>query len=598
MPSHAFRHRLLAAAALAPLASIPAHAAPVPVVDTRSSSPVTNVSREHLENLPVGRRPEDLIRTCPSNTIPTISRQPDVLIDGKPLVDLNCVQPADIDMIEVYQVHNAARAEYGAPPLVWDPALVQSSAGVAQQRVRTGTLEHSSREGRGTVRENISQGLPWWSTRQLMANWEKEKKNFVPGIFPNVSRTHNWYDIGHWAQMIWIQTVLIGCTKATGGSAAWLVCHYNPGGNKDGKTVGIPPLQTQQVASAPDATIRPRLIGGDYGGKIAQGETPKTELPWHPQFNPHGKRPEVDQELVLDATEQSTGGRIDYDEFVKPGVATSLFDLGIYGKIEPWDNSGLAYQSFDRDPDHEYVGLSEAFAEIRIPLIGDLPAADLSYEYGYDGGLFVGYDMGSFRLESEVAYKKADLESFDTAIEGVPETTVDTKVEQPNLPKAEVFNSNGANDANANSSEDSTEADEPDAKVEEGDDGTVEGMAPVQTAKNEDFNPCRVPITKSSSMIPEELYVLTLQAEFVAKKGDLESLRGYERLAREIADGVKAGEIKGLDPGYATEVAQKIGAILDAAVGPVSTSVQQPELPTQEVYNPADAQKCSVDDVM
>ena len=27
----------------------------------------------------------------------------------------------------------------------------------------------------------------------------------------------------------------------------------------------------------------------------------------------------------------------------------------------------------------------------------------LDHEYGYDGGLFVGYDMGAFRLEGEVA---------------------------------------------------------------------------------------------------------------------------------------------------------------------------------------------------
>src|SRR4026208_1740701 len=33
----------------------------------------------------------------------------------------------------------------------------------------------------------------------------------------------------------------------------------------------------------------------------------------------------------------------------------------------------------------------------------------LDSEYGYDGGLFVGYDLGAFRIEAEVSYKKADL---------------------------------------------------------------------------------------------------------------------------------------------------------------------------------------------
>ena len=50
----------------------------------------------------------------------------------------------------------------------------------------------------------------------------------------------------------------------------------------------------------------------------------------------------------------------------------------------------------------------------------DIGAVDnamrLSYEYGYDGGLFVGYDLGAFRIEAEAAYKKADLEGFNTII--------------------------------------------------------------------------------------------------------------------------------------------------------------------------------------
>src|SRR5688572_22106740 len=39
-------------------------------------------------------------------------------------------------------------------------------------------------------------------------------------------------------------------------------------------------------------------------------------------------------------------------------------------------------------------------------------AVSLNHEYGFDGALFVGYDLGAFRLEAEAAYKKADLDSF------------------------------------------------------------------------------------------------------------------------------------------------------------------------------------------
>ncbi|MFN3387428.1 MAG: OmpA family protein [Allosphingosinicella sp.] len=45
-------------------------------------------------------------------------------------------------------------------------------------------------------------------------------------------------------------------------------------------------------------------------------------------------------------------------------------------------------------------------------------ALTLNHEYGYDGGLFVGYDLGGFRLEGEVSYKKADLESFQSNFPG------------------------------------------------------------------------------------------------------------------------------------------------------------------------------------
>ena len=43
-------------------------------------------------------------------------------------------------------------------------------------------------------------------------------------------------------------------------------------------------------------------------------------------------------------------------------------------------------------------------------------AVTLDHEYGYDGGAFVGYDLGAFRIEGEVSYKKADIESFQTLI--------------------------------------------------------------------------------------------------------------------------------------------------------------------------------------
>jgi OOP family OmpA-OmpF porin len=40
----------------------------------------------------------------------------------------------------------------------------------------------------------------------------------------------------------------------------------------------------------------------------------------------------------------------------------------------------------------------------------------VDHEYGYDGAGFVGYDLGAFRLEAEVAYKRARIDELETVI--------------------------------------------------------------------------------------------------------------------------------------------------------------------------------------
>jgi len=43
-------------------------------------------------------------------------------------------------------------------------------------------------------------------------------------------------------------------------------------------------------------------------------------------------------------------------------------------------------------------------------------AITADYDYGYDGALFVGYDLGSFRVEAEAAYKRAAFDRYDTTL--------------------------------------------------------------------------------------------------------------------------------------------------------------------------------------
>jgi hypothetical protein len=71
----------------------------------------------------------------------------------------------------------------------------------------------------------------------MIASWSAERSRFRPGIFPAVSRTGNWADIGHYSQMIWPATTRVGCAIASSARVDVLVCRYAPAGNIDGRRV-------------------------------------------------------------------------------------------------------------------------------------------------------------------------------------------------------------------------------------------------------------------------------------------------------------------------------------------------------------------------
>lgn len=263
-------------------------------VKTESASPVSTVSREQLEELPTNRRLEDLLRTCPAQTIPTAGGGTQVNLRGLGATaqpSINCIRPDDIAMIDVYRAHNSERSLYGYRPLVWNITLADGAQNYANQLARTGQLVHASREGRGTVRENLSSGLPNWTANQLMGNWLGEKPLFRPGIFPDVSISGDWSQVGHYSQMIWPTTTDIGCGLAVGGRFSWLVCRYDPGGNKDGKPVGYAAMPSpRHIVSSTPSMPSPRHVVGMTPAmptpRQVVGSTPATVPVSDPQAAP------------------------------------------------------------------------------------------------------------------------------------------------------------------------------------------------------------------------------------------------------------------------------------------------------------------------
>ena len=406
------------------------------------------VTREQLEQLPVGHRPADLVASCPTDTVPTITSRA-AAGAGAMALSLTCAAPADKGMVEIYRTHNAVRAEYGAPPLVRDPALELGAGQYVGELLRVGRPVHASRTGRGNIRENISQGLPGWSPGQLLQAWVRERANFVPGTFPNVSRTHNWYDVGHWAQMIWVRTVLIGCARAAGISASFLVCRYGPGGNRDGEQVGIPPreytvaaptLPTTEVFT-PRPQPQPRTV---------QTTTPATDTmtvrtapafdlgiyaggAWTTDWFRIGEQPE---DLFIDFDNSLIGlppNMFGYDGTIllppmvtAPPVCTAAPDAGSVPLTDRLDGSE-AKLYFDISVGQN-INLDDYLKLLR--------EAQANWKAANEAGA----NGASANVERAAADLKTAQKLYQRAYKAAANNTVDTEVLPPDLPTKEVYN--------------------------------------------------------------------------------------------------------------------------------------------------------------
>jgi len=134
--------------------------------------------------------------------------------------------------------HNRERAARNVPALRWDPGLAASAASYGPALSALGGLRHSPRANRPGQAENL-----WMGTRgafapeQMVGSWIEERQYFRAGIFPNVSSTGNWLDIGHYSQLIWRGTTAVGCAVHRDARWEFLICRYSPKGNIDGKLV-------------------------------------------------------------------------------------------------------------------------------------------------------------------------------------------------------------------------------------------------------------------------------------------------------------------------------------------------------------------------
>ena len=142
----------------------------------------------------------------------------------------------------VLAAHNIERAAVGLSALTWDDKLGTQAAKYALQLALSRRFAHSESVGRGGSGENLWMGTrAAFSVEAMVGNWASEKRMFKPGVFPAISRTGSWHQVGHYTQMVWPGTQRVGCALATNSGEDYLVCHYWPAGNVHGGSLNVQP---------------------------------------------------------------------------------------------------------------------------------------------------------------------------------------------------------------------------------------------------------------------------------------------------------------------------------------------------------------------
>jgi hypothetical protein len=158
--------------------------------------------------------------------------------------------PVDRSLLSILKVHNEVRSEVGIRGLRWNRTLADNAQKYADILAATGQRRHSSRVGRENERENIVVG-PRSGIKPIdMARiWVRERQFFRPGVYPDVC-SGGWQACSHYTQMVWPTTTHVGCGYASGRYDA-LVCRYSPPGNRDGVAIGPIPAPKREAAGQP-----------------------------------------------------------------------------------------------------------------------------------------------------------------------------------------------------------------------------------------------------------------------------------------------------------------------------------------------------------
>ncbi|XP_022988980.1 pathogenesis-related protein PRB1-3-like [Cucurbita maxima] len=121
--------------------------------------------------------------------------------------------------------HNAARALVGVGPVQWDATVASYAQQYANLRINDCQLIHSG----GPYGENIAWGSSNLSGTAAVQLWVAEKQYYNY----NTNSCAAGKVCGHYTQVVWRNSVRIGCAKVicANNAGTFITCNYDPRGN-------------------------------------------------------------------------------------------------------------------------------------------------------------------------------------------------------------------------------------------------------------------------------------------------------------------------------------------------------------------------------
>ncbi|KAK9163573.1 hypothetical protein Syun_004475 [Stephania yunnanensis] len=124
--------------------------------------------------------------------------------------------------------HNAARAQVGVGALVWDDTVAATALNYAYQRAGDCSLVHSGNPNYG---ENLAMSTGSLSPTEAVKLWTDEQQ-----YYDYNSNTCIGGVCGHYTQVVWANSVRLGCASVTCNSGGtFVICNYYPPGNVNGQ---------------------------------------------------------------------------------------------------------------------------------------------------------------------------------------------------------------------------------------------------------------------------------------------------------------------------------------------------------------------------